>query len=55
MTNFRRTILLCALLTATALAGCGAGKAVTETGGLFDKYACLSRDFRGEPACDPKV
>jgi hypothetical protein len=38
-------------VAALVLYGCGAGKAVRETGQLFDKYGCISRDFKGEPPC----
>jgi hypothetical protein len=39
------------VLTALALASCGAAKAVRDTGQIFDKYGCLARDFKGEPPC----
>lgn len=39
------------LLVAAAVSGCGAGKAARDTGAMFDKYACLSREFKGQPPC----
>ena len=39
------------ILLALALCGCGAGKAVRDTAGKFDKYGCLSKEFKGEPGC----
>lgn len=46
-------MLRCAivLLSLALLSACGAAKAARETGQVFDKYGCLSRDFKGEPPC----
>lgn len=50
MTFWRAATLI---LAAVAVSGCGAAKAARDTGVMFDKYACLSREFRGEPPCEP--
>ncbi|MFK0686480.1 hypothetical protein SD208_19470 [Ochrobactrum sp. BD67] len=40
------------LISLAALAGCGgAGKAAMDTGKSFDRFACMSRNFKGEPPC----
>jgi cytochrome c551/c552 len=39
------------VLTALTLASCGAAKAARDTGQIFDKYGCVARDSKGEPAC----
>jgi hypothetical protein len=41
-------LVLAALLT---LAGCGMGKAYSDTGKMFDKYGCMARDIKGQPPC----
>ncbi|MEO9339027.1 hypothetical protein ABFT80_16550 [Mesorhizobium sp. SB112] len=46
-----RTFLTLALV-GLSLAGCGAGKAVSNAGQKFDKYGCIARDFKGETPCD---
>ena len=40
------------LISLAILAGCGgAGKAAMDTGKSFDRFACMSRNFKGEPPC----
>jgi len=40
------------LLSGIILTGCGgAGKAAMDTGKSFDRFACMSRNFKGEPPC----
>ncbi|WP_192799431.1 MULTISPECIES: hypothetical protein [Brucella] len=40
------------LISLAVLAGCGgAGKAAMDTGKSFDRFACMSRNFKGEPPC----
>ncbi len=40
------------LISFAVLAGCGgAGKAAINTGKSFDRFACMSRNFKGEPPC----
>jgi hypothetical protein len=39
------------VLLAVLLSACGAAKAARETGHLFDKYGCMSRDLKGEKPC----
>jgi hypothetical protein len=39
------------VLTALALAGCGAAKAARDTGQMFDKYGCLAKYFKRQPPC----
>ena len=41
-------LALAALLT---LAGCGMGKAYSDTGKIFDKYGCMARDVKGQTPC----
>jgi hypothetical protein len=43
-----------ALIALLALAGCGMGKAYSDTGKLFDKYGCMARDIKGQPPCPPE-
>jgi len=45
----RLTLFALALLS---LAGCGMGKAVSDTGKMFDKYGCMSRDIKGQEPCE---
>jgi len=40
------------LLACLALSSCGMAKAVHTGGQTFDKYGCLSRDFKGQAPCD---
>ncbi|PWJ85714.1 hypothetical protein C7441_102160 [Pseudaminobacter salicylatoxidans] len=47
----RLALLFLALLM---LGGCGMGKAVSTTGKMFDKYGCMSRDFKGQDPCEPE-
>ncbi|WP_411505840.1 hypothetical protein [Brucella anthropi] len=43
------------LIFLAVLAGCGgAGKAAMDTGKSFDRFACMSRNFKGEPPCPPE-
>ncbi|MBQ0708502.1 MULTISPECIES: hypothetical protein [unclassified Ochrobactrum] len=43
---------LAILISLVVLAGCGgAGKAAMDTGKSFDRFACMSRNFKGEPPC----
>ena len=43
---------LAILISLVVLAGCGgAGKAAMDTGKGFDRFACMSRNFKGEPPC----
>ncbi|MFD1197051.1 hypothetical protein ACFQ3K_01735 [Brucella gallinifaecis] len=39
------------LLSLAALTGCGAGKAAMDTGKSFDRFACMSRNMKGETPC----
>ncbi|MEJ5019588.1 hypothetical protein WH297_07520 [Ochrobactrum vermis] len=40
------------LISLAVLAGCGgASKAAMDTGKSFDRFACMSRNFKGEPPC----
>ncbi|MBX8802706.1 hypothetical protein HBA92_18395 [Ochrobactrum sp. MR28] len=39
------------LIAVLILASCGAGKAVMDTGKSFDRYSCMSRDFKGQSPC----
>ncbi|MFC4624938.1 hypothetical protein ACFO1V_06830 [Daeguia caeni] len=40
------------LIAISLLAGCGeAGKAAMNAGKGFDRFACMSRNFKGEPPC----
>ncbi len=40
------------LMSLAVLAGCGgAGKAAMDAGKSFDRFACMSRNFKGEPPC----
>jgi len=41
-------VCLAALLT-----GCGAARTARETGQMFDKYGCLSKELKGEAPCPP--
>ena len=46
---------LAILISLVVLAGCGgAGKAAIDTGKSFDRFACMSRNFKGEPPCPPQ-
>jgi len=45
----RLVLLAVAVLS---LAGCGMGKAVSDTGKMFDKYGCMARDFKGQAPCE---
>ncbi|WP_343314822.1 hypothetical protein AAIB41_05015 [Brucella sp. BE17] len=45
-----KTLVL--LLTLCVVAGCGgAGKAAMNAGKGFDRFACASRNFKGETPC----
>ncbi len=44
----RLIILLIATFTLTA---CGAGKAAMDAGKSFDRYACMSKNIKGEQPC----
>jgi hypothetical protein len=33
------------------LSGCGMAKTYSDTGKMFDKYGCMARDIKGQPAC----
>lgn len=52
MCNFRETnravILLIAVFSLTA---CGAGKAAIDAGKNFDRYSCMSQNFKGKIPC----
>ena len=39
------------LISLAVLSGCGAGKAAMDAGKGFDRFACASRNFKGEPPC----
>lgn len=40
------------VIAASMLSGCGgAGKAAINAGKGFDRFACMSRNFKGEPPC----
>lgn len=44
------------VLVAVALIGlsaCGAAKAARETGQMFDKYGCMSKEIKGGEPCPP--
>ncbi len=46
---------LAILISLVVLSGCGgAGKAAMDTGKSFDRFACMSRNFKGEPPCPPQ-
>lgn len=47
----RITALLIAVGVVLGLSGCGMGKAYSDTGKMFDKFGCMSRDIKGQPAC----
>jgi len=51
--HHRHLAVIWALLLAggLALCGCGAPRAAANAGKMFDKYGCLSRDFKGEQPC----
>ncbi|PRA72271.1 hypothetical protein CQ055_02890 [Brucella pseudogrignonensis] len=39
------------LISLAVLSGCGAGKAAMDAGKGFDRFACMSRNIKGEPPC----
>lgn len=39
------------LIVLTTLSGCGAGKAAMDAGKGFDRFACMSRNIKGETPC----
>ncbi|MBB5701785.1 hypothetical protein FHS76_001647 [Ochrobactrum daejeonense] len=40
------------LVSLAVLSGCGgAGKAAMDAGKGFDRFACMSRNLKGEPPC----
>lgn len=40
------------LMSLAVLSGCGgAGKAAMDAGKGFDRFACMSRNFKGETPC----
>lgn len=42
------------LMSLAVLSGCGgAGKAAIDAGKGFDRFACMSRNLKGEPPCPP--
>lgn len=41
-----------ALLACLALSACGMAKAARVGAQTFDKYGCMSRDFKGQTPCD---
>lgn len=48
-----RTLAL--LMMLGILSGCGgAGKAASDAGKSFDRFGCMSRNFKGEPPCPPE-
>lgn len=44
-----KTIIL--LISFGVLSGCGAGKAAIDAGKGFDRFACMSRNIKGETPC----
>lgn len=52
MCNFRETkraVIL--LIAAFSLTACGAGKAAMDAGKSFDRYSCMSQNFKGKTPC----
>ncbi len=45
--------IILAMLACLTVSACGMAKAARETGQTFDKYGCLAREFKGQPACVP--
>ncbi len=42
-------------LTALPLAGCGgAARTAADTGKGFDRFGCMSRNFKGQTPCPPE-
>ncbi|CAN7292720.1 MULTISPECIES: hypothetical protein [Brucella] len=39
------------LISLAVLSGCGAGKAAMDAGKGFDRFACMSRNMKGETPC----
>lgn len=39
------------LIAALALTACGAGKAAMDSGKSFDRYACMSKNLKGQEPC----
>lgn len=44
----KKALLLIPLIV---LSGCGAGKAAMDAGKGFDRFACMSRNMKGETPC----
>lgn len=42
---------LAMILMTMVLAACGAGKAAMDAGKGFDRFACMSRNMKGETPC----
>jgi len=39
------------LIAALALTACGAGKVAMDSGKSFDRYACMSKNLKGQDTC----
>ncbi|MBC2886807.1 hypothetical protein H7Q97_15580 [Ochrobactrum sp. CM-21-5] len=45
------SLLSLAIFSGIVLSGCGAGKAAMDAGKGFDRFACMSRNLKGESPC----